>query len=133
MFETSPDTSPETPPVEPGIDIRKLKVGTVILAEADPYVYELAVQVPEHALVEISSNDPALRVPTVGQLVQSRKWSAAYQTIGQTPDVCRPMWVGVGMSMEIRFRNGLYYSQPLLAARLRGPRDDGTHWSYDVF
>ena len=44
---------------EPGIDIRKLKPGTTILLEADPYLYEIKVMHPVHGIVEISSSDPA--------------------------------------------------------------------------
>ena len=61
---------------EPGIDIRKLKPGTTVLLEADPYPYEINVMHPVHGVVEISSSDPRLRVATVGQVLHSVHWSS---------------------------------------------------------
>lgn len=112
-------------PVEPGIDVRKLKPETVILLEAEPYLYEIRVMYPAHGIVEISSSDPNLRVATVGQLLQSVHWSS--------PGAPIPAWIGRGLALEIRFRNGVYRTQPVTAASVTGKRDDGSHWSYDVF
>jgi hypothetical protein len=112
-----------TAPVETGIDIRKLKPETVMLLEAEPYLYEIRVMYPAHGIVEINSSDPNLRVATVGQLLQSVHWSS--------PPI--PSWIGKGLALEIRFRNGNYRTQQVTAAGVKGKRDDGTPWSYDVF
>jgi hypothetical protein len=114
-----------TTPVEPGIDIRKLKPETVILLEAEPYLYEIHIMYPAHGIVEISSNDPHLHAATVGQLLQSVHWSSPVAPI--------PFWIGKGLALEIRFRNGVYRTQPVIAATVKGKRDDGSRWSYDVF
>ena len=117
--------TPTKPPVEPGIDLRKLKPGMVVLLEADPGLYEMRVTHPAHGVAEISSNDPALRTPTVGQVLHSLHWSS--------PGVPIPLWIAKGLALEIRFRNGLYRTQPVTAARVSGTRDDGSRWSYEVF
>ena len=119
------DTPTTTTPVEPGIDIRKLKPETVILLEAEPYLYEIRIMYPAHGIVEISSNDPHLRVATVGQLLQSVHWSSPVAPIS--------FWIGKGLALEIRFRNGVYRTQPVTAAAVKGKREDGSRWSYDVF
>ena len=111
--------------VEPGINIRKLKTGTVILLEAAPYLYEIRVMYPVHGIVEISSSDPMLRVATVGQVLHSLRWSSPVSPI--------PSWIGKGLALEIRFRNGLYRTTPVTAASLGGKREDGSRWSYEVF
>ena len=118
-------TDTPTKPAEPGIDIRKLKPETVILLEAEPYLYEMTVTHPAHGLVEINSSDPNLRVPTVGQLLHGVPWSS--------PGTPIPSWIGKGLALEIRFRNGTYRTQPVTAATVKGKHDDGSRWSYDVF
>ncbi|MCL4855362.1 MAG: hypothetical protein KJZ78_28700 [Bryobacteraceae bacterium] len=110
---------------EPGIDIRKLKPDTTILLEADPYLYEIKVMHPEYSVVEISSSDPVLRVATVGQVLHSLHWSSPAAPI--------PAWIGKGLVVEIRFRNGLYRTQPATAASVSGKHKDGSRWSYEVF
>ena len=117
------DTS--TAPAEPGIDIRKLKPGTIILLEAEPSLYEIKVVYPVHGIVEISSSDPKLRVATIGQVLHSLHWSS--------PSVPIPSWIGRGLALEIRFRNGLYRTQPVTAAGVQGKREDGSRWTYEVF
>ena len=112
-------------PAEPGIDIRKLNPETTILLEADPYLYEMRVVYPIHGIVEISSSDPALGVPTVGQVLHSHHWSS--------PSAPIPLWIGRGFALDIRFRNGVYRTQPVMAASVSGKRHDGSRWSYEVF
>jgi hypothetical protein len=114
-----------TAPREPGIDIRRLKADTTILLEAAPYLYEMRVVYPVHGIVEISSSDPRLRVATVGQVVHGIHWSSPGSPI--------PSWIGRGLALEIRFRNGTYRTQPATAASVRGKREDGSGWSYEVF
>lgn len=116
---------PTTPPAEPGIDIRKLKPETLILLEAEPYLYEMRVMYPAHGIVEINSSDPRLRVATVGQLLHSVDWSS--------PGVPIPSWIGKGLALEVRFRNGVYRTQPVTAASVKGNCADGGRWSYEVF
>jgi hypothetical protein len=117
--------APTTKPVEPGIDIRKLRAETTILLEADPYLYEMRGMYPVHGVVEISSADPQLRKATVGQLLHSLHWSS--------PAAPRPLWIGKGLVLEIRFRNGLYRTQPVTAASVSGKHENGSRWSYEVF
>ena len=109
-------------PNEPGIDIRKLKPGTTVFLEADPCLYEIKVVHPVHGIVEISSNDPQLRVTTVGQLLHSI-----------TPGAPIPAWIGKGLALEIRFRNGMYRTRPVTAAGVSGKHEDDSRWSYEVF
>jgi len=110
---------------EPGIDIRKLKPDTTVLLEAEPYLYEIKVMHPVHSVVEISSSDPRLRTATVGQVLHSVHWSS--------PGAPIPAWIGKGLALEIRFRNGSYRTQPVTAASVSGKHEDGSRWSYEVF
>jgi len=105
-----------------GIDLRRLTAGTAILVVAEPYLYELTITYRIRSLVTVNSNDPALRGSPQGQVIQSR-----------LNDSMRPCWIGRGLAMEIRFRNGNYVSPPVTSASVRGLRDDGTAWSYEVF
>jgi hypothetical protein len=114
-----------TAPAEPGIDIRKLRPGTILLVDAEPWLYEIKVVYPVHGIVEISSSDPHLRIATVGQVLQSVHWPSLAAPI--------PSWLGKGLALEIRFRNGLYRTQPLTAASVSGKREDGSHWTFEVF
>jgi len=110
---------------ESGIDIRKLKPDTTVLLEAEPYLYEIKVMHPDQCIVEISSNDPRLHVATVGQVLHSLHWSSLGAAI--------PAWIGKGLALEIRFRNGTYRTQPMTAASVSGKHEDGSRWSYEVF
>jgi hypothetical protein len=103
---------------EPGIDVRRLKTGTRILVETGQHVYEMKVVLSGAGLVEISSTDPVLRRPTVGQLVGSLGPSG-----GEVEG-----WIGKDLFMVLRFRNGVYRSSPVLTAEVSG--DD---WHYAVF
>ena len=98
---------------ENGIDIQRLAPGTSILLETDTRLFELKVMNPSLGLVEISSTDPALHQATIGQLLSSgtKNW-----------------WIGKGLAMRIRFRNGIYTSGPVASATVRGKG-----WHYDVF
>ena len=108
-----------------GIDIRKLTPGTIVLVEADPWLYEIKVAYPVHGIGEISSSDPHLRVATVGQVLQSVHWPSLAVPV--------PFWIGKGLALEIRFRNGLYRTQPVTAASVSGKHEGGSRWSYEVF
>ena len=44
-----------------------------------------------------------------------------------------PSWIGKGLALEIRFRNGTYRTQPVTAASVKGKHEDGSRWSYEVF
>ena len=110
---------------EPGIDIRKLKPDTTILLEAEPHLLEIKVTHPAHGIAEISSSDPMLRAATVGQVLHSLHWSS--------PGTPIPAWIGKGLVLEFRFRNGMYRTQPVTAASVSGKHEDGSRWSYEVF
>jgi hypothetical protein len=43
------------------------------------------------------------------------------------------LWIGKGLALEIRFRNGLYRTQPVTAAGVQGKHEDGSRWTYEVF
>ena len=109
----------------PGIDVRRLRAGTIIFVEAEPYFYELTVMHPVHGVVAVNSNDPALRESPVGQVIQSRHESDTGPSMS--------CWIGKGLVMEIRFRNGTYRSPVVGSATLKGNHEDSTPWSYDVF
>jgi len=102
---------------ETGIDLRRLAPGNSVLLETDTRLYELKVMTPALGLAEISSTDPALHQTTVGQLLSS---------IG--PSGGRNGWIGKGLAMRIRFRNGVYTTGPVASARVVGKG-----WHYDVF
>jgi hypothetical protein len=102
---------------EPGIDVRRLKTGTRILVETGQHVYEIKVVPSGAGLVEISSTDPVLHRPTVGQFVGSVSRSCEVEG-----------WIGKHLFMVLRFRNGVYRSSPVLTAEVSG--DD---WHYAVF
>jgi hypothetical protein len=109
----------ETVAPAPGIDMRRLKPGTTILLGSESHVYEMKVTYPVHGIVEISSTDAPLRLATVGQFLHSSHWLGGNVLSG---------WIGKGLVMQIRFRNGIYTSQPIVSARV-----SGEGWAYDVF
>jgi hypothetical protein len=122
----TPESTPAVPPapLPPGINIKALKKGTVLLLEGEADIYELIVMYPEHGIVEISSNQPALRQGTVGQFMFSVRWSQP----GTRLNLIQQGW-----AMTLRFRNGEYQTQPIMSSRVSGKCDDGSRWSYDVF
>ena len=101
-----------------------LAKGTTLLLEGETDLYELIMQHPEHGIAEITSTNPALRRPTVGQFMYSVRWSHP----GLRLNVIQQGW-----AMVLRFSNGQFQTQPIASARVRGTRSDGSHWSYDVF
>ena len=113
---------PAAPP--PGVNVKALAKGTVLLLEGETDIYELTVQYPEYGIAEIASNNPTLRQPTLGQFTHSVRWDHP----GVKLNVIQQGW-----AMVLRFRNGECQTQPIASARVRGTRSDGTHWSYDVF
>jgi len=80
---------------------------------------------PVYGIVEISSSDPVLRAATVGQVLRS-----VHSLNSRAP---LPSWIGKGLALEIRLRNGLYRTQPVTAASVSGKHEDGRRWSYEVF
>lgn len=89
------------------IDIRRLAQGTTLLLEGNCDIYELIVKDPDLGLIEITSNNPVLRHPVIGQLMNTIQW---------------------GGHLVVRFHNGHFYSAPISSASVRGPG-----WSYEVF
>ena len=103
---------------EPGIDVRRLKAGTYIFVETAEHVYEMKVVLPCAGLLEVTSSEPPLHAPVVGQYVS-----------GRFPPQCEMEgWIGKGLLMLIRFRNGHYTSAPVSAAEI-----EGANWHYAVF
>jgi len=113
---------PVAPP--PSVNVKSLAKGTVLLLEGESDIYELVMRYPEHGIAEITSSNPALRQPTVGQFMYSVRWDHP----GIKLNVIQQGW-----AMVLRFRNGECQTQPIISARVRGTRCDGTHWHYDVF
>lgn len=115
-------TTPETITAlrhKPGIDLRLLKLGTIVFLETNLCLYELKV-LDSDCLIEISSTDDALKQPTIGRFVAS-----IYPI---DPAVRLEEWIGQNLVMEIRFRNGNYLSGPIISASLKG-----SDWNYEVF
>lgn len=115
---------PAEPTTAPGINIKMLAKGTTLLLEGEGDLYELVVQYPEYGIAEVTSTNPALRQPTVGQFMHSAHWSHPALKLNL---------IQQGWAMVLRFRNGQLQTQPIASARVLGTRSDGSHWSYDVF
>jgi len=109
---------------EPGINLKLLKPDTVLMLEGESDLYELTMRYPEHGIAEVNSNNPALREPAYGQFIGSVRWSHP----GVRLNVIQQGW-----AMALRFRNGEFLTQPILAASISGRREDGSRWSYNVF
>lgn len=124
MNDKVADPRTAEPAAAPGINIKVLAKGTALLLEGESDLYELVVQYPEYGIAEITSTNPALRRPTVGQFMHSAHWSHP----GLKLNVIQQGW-----AMVLRFSNGQLQTQPIASARVRGTRSDGSHWSYDVF
>lgn len=105
---------------EPGIDLRRLKPGTTIFLETNLCLYELKVLDPDHCLIEISGTDEGLKQPIIGQFVAS-----IYPVDSK---IRLDGWIGRNLVMEIRFRNGIHLSGPIISASVKG-----VGWNYDVF
>jgi hypothetical protein len=116
------DKAATTP--SPSIFLKSLKKGTTLLLEGETDIYELTVRYPEHGIVDVSSNLPALRMGTVGQFMFSVRWSDPGTRLNS---------IQQGWAMMLRFRNGEFQTQPILSASVNGKREDGSRWSYDVF
>lgn len=121
----TPTTSSVTPePPSPSINIKTLKPGTVLLIEGETDLYELVVRYPEHGIVDVSSNIPALRAGCVGQFMYSVRWNQP----GTKLNVIQKGW-----AMVLRFANGTYQSQPITSVSVNGKTVEGKRWHYDVF
>lgn len=118
----TPEATPEAPESLPCINLKLLRPGTKLLLEGETDIYEVDVQYPGHGVVAISANLLGLREPTVGQFLFSEQPSGVRANVIQR-----------GWAMRLRFRNGEFVTQYILAATVRGTREDGSHWSYDVF
>jgi hypothetical protein len=115
-------TTPQTKKMleaQPHIDIRKVSVGTTIIIDASPHIYEFRV-LNDLGMIEATSSDPKLRQPIVGIYV-----SGFYD---HDDIVTFPWRIAATLKMKIRFLNGFYLSAPVLSARIIGK---GYH--YDVF
>ncbi len=105
---------------QPGIDISKQRPGTKIIVETDNLIFELKVVDPSRGLLEVTSNSPLLRRPTIGQYLRGVYVLDASVGIDH--------WIGRTMQMFLRFRNGYSLTGPVITASLSGPG-----WTYDVF
>ena len=97
----------------PGISVQRLKAGVKIMVETEKQVYEMVVVRPDLGLLQVTSTDPVLHQPTIGQFLGS----------GDIAD-----WLSKGLCMSLRFRGGLYVSAPVLSAEVKTPT-----WRYVVF
>jgi len=104
----------------PGIDVTKLSVNQRVLVETTQAVYEMKVIAARLALVEITSTDPRLRKPVIGQL-----WASHYDVAGR---VSLPGWIGRSLRMQLRFNNCTFPCSVTLSASVHGDR-----FHYDVF
>jgi hypothetical protein len=105
---------------QPGIDLRRLRPDTYLLVEAGPYIYEIAPINPADGLVAIASSHPRLRVATVCQYLNG---IYALDESLRLPDR-----IGKDLRMQLRFRNGIFLSAPVVSARVVGKG-----WHFDVF
>ena len=80
---------------------------------------------PVHGVVEISSSDPRAAGRNGGPGASQRPLVES----GQRRFPCG----SARALLEIRFRNGLYRTQPVTAASVSGKHEDGSRWSYEVF
>jgi hypothetical protein len=110
--------------LSPCINIKSLKPGTVLMVEGETDVYELIVRYPEHGIVDVSSNVPALRAGCIGQFMYSVCWSHP----GMKRNVIQKGW-----AMVLQFSKGTYQSQPISSVGVSGKSADGKRWHYDVF
>ena len=104
---------------EPGIDVKRLKVGMRLMVETESAVYEMRGATP--------GLEPG------GNLVQRSRPAAAYRRAvhRQPASACvrdPEGWIGKGLLMYLRFRNGYYFSAPVLSAEVKGDT-----WHYTVF
>jgi len=105
---------------KPGIDLHKLKPGTILFLETNLCLYELKILNSARCLIEISGTDEGLKQLIVGQFVAS-----IYPV---DPTVRLDAWIGQNLAMEIHFKNEDYVSGPIISARVKGKG-----WGYDVF
>jgi hypothetical protein len=105
---------------ELGVDLTKLKPNTRLMLETDGAIYEMVVLRPELSIVQISSTDPALKQPQVGQFVCAQD--------SDPPDVTIPGWVGKDLLMCLRFKNGYFLSAQIRSIEIITP-----NWHYTVF
>jgi hypothetical protein len=120
--DLTPAAEPAAP--SPGINVKLLAKGTVLLLEGETDIYELTMLYPEHGIAEVTSNHSALRATTIGQFMHSIQWNQP----GIRLNAIRQGWTVV-----LRFSNGQFQTQPIASACVRGTRGDGSHWHYDVF
>ena len=105
--------------VEPGIDIKRLAAGIVVLVETETAVYELLVVRPELGIVEVSSSDRSLHKPTIAQF----RGSLVPEYGDEVGD-----WIGKGLCLAFRFQESYHISTPVVSALVRG-----STWNYSVF
>jgi hypothetical protein len=119
---------------EPGIDVKRLQPGTRLMVETEDAVYEMLAVRSDLELLEITSSDPALHTKTVGQLVAAAPPKSfvtqcvAGEPVLDDPEYQVPDWIGRGLCMVLRFRNGWYTSSPVTGAEVCGET-----WHYTVF
>ena len=114
-----------TEPSSPAIYIKSLKPGAILLLEGATDIYEFSImRCPENGIVNVSSNNAALRHGAVGQFMHSVRWSDP----GIKLDTIQKGW-----AMVLRFNNGTMQTQPILSASVSGVGVDGKRWHFDVF
>jgi hypothetical protein len=105
---------------KPGIQLEKQPNSTHLLIETTQAVYELKTYWPEKRLVSIvESSDPRVLAGSIAELMGS-----AY---GAPEDIFIPGWIGEGLRMHFRFKNGIHPTHPVTSASI-----SGNGWRLDV-
>lgn len=107
---------------QPGVNVTRQPVGTIITVITLQHRYELLIVNPAAAgRVQVSGNDIRLSNESLtGQFLQS--------TYGIDEQVAIDNWIGRSMKMHIRFKNGVMITAPAINAAIRGKS-----WSFEVF
>lgn len=101
-----------------GVDVSKLRVGTVLIVETLTWMYQVTVHDPFLGTVSLESGDPSFSGDSLYE----------FQGAIVTKTKTIPLWIGKGMPMAIRFRDGVRISAPVQSVTVCG---DG--WHYEVF
>jgi hypothetical protein len=123
MIQSTPQTPKQAIAAlasEPVVDLASQRSGTLIYLETTDRSYQLTLLDRRSLKVEIVSNDRRIGVRSIGFFERS-----VYDEEGCTFLADR---IVLGMRMQIRFANGVFYSRPVVSATVFG-----NSWHYRVF